>query len=65
MPELPEVETLRRQLNKAIKGKTIAQVEVLRQKSFQGNKNKLLGKKVKEPGRWGASDFGLGQSTAH
>lgn len=48
MPELPEVETLRRQLERAIKGKTIAQVEVLRQKSFKGDQKALVGKQVQK-----------------
>lgn len=48
MPELPEVETLRRQLEKAIVGKTIAKVEVLREKSFQGEKERLVGKTIRE-----------------
>jgi formamidopyrimidine-DNA glycosylase len=46
MPELPEVETLRRQLQKAIVGKTIAQVGVLRVKSFQGSQTAIVGKTV-------------------
>lgn len=47
MPELPEVETLRRQLEKALVGKLIEKIEVLRQKSFQGRKEKLVGQKIK------------------
>ena len=34
MPELPEVETIRKQLNKVLKGKEVAEIEVLREKSF-------------------------------
>ena len=48
MPELPEVETLRRQLGKTIVGKKINQVEILRTKSFQGKKQKLIGQTVKK-----------------
>ena len=46
MPELPEVETIRKQLNKALKGRRIKEVEVLREKSFKGKKKRLVGKKV-------------------
>ncbi|EKD52938.1 MAG: hypothetical protein ACD_61C00191G0004 [uncultured bacterium] len=46
MPELPEVETIGRQLNKALKGREIAEVKVLREKSFSGDSNKLKGWKV-------------------
>jgi len=48
MPELPEVETLKRQLEKTIVGKKINQVEILRTKSFQGKKQKLIGQTVKK-----------------
>jgi formamidopyrimidine-DNA glycosylase len=37
MPELPEVETIGRQLNKALKGRVVAEVRVLREKSFSGD----------------------------
>lgn len=47
MPELPEVETIKRQLDKVLKGKRIEKVEVLREKSFKGKKGGLIGKKVK------------------
>lgn len=47
MPELPEVETIKKQLNKVLKGKKIEKVEVLREKSFKGKKVGLIGKKVK------------------
>jgi formamidopyrimidine-DNA glycosylase len=43
MPELPEVETIRRQLNEVLVGKTISKVEVLRQKSFGGDPITLKG----------------------
>ncbi len=46
MPELPEVETLRRQLEKTIISKKISQVKVLRAKSFQGNPKQIIGKKI-------------------
>ncbi|TSC93944.1 MAG: formamidopyrimidine-DNA glycosidase [Candidatus Berkelbacteria bacterium Athens1014_28] len=47
MPELPEVETIRRGLQKAIIGKTIVAVEIRVPKMFHGNKSKIIGKKVK------------------
>jgi formamidopyrimidine-DNA glycosylase len=37
VPELPEVETIRRRLAERIVGKTIQSVEIHREKSFQGN----------------------------
>lgn len=46
MPELPEVETLRRQLQQVVVGKKIAKVEVLRSKSFQGKVESLIGQKI-------------------
>ncbi len=48
MPELPEVETIRRGLQKAIVGKTIAGVEIRVPKLFQGDKNEIIGKKTWE-----------------
>jgi formamidopyrimidine-DNA glycosylase len=46
MPELPEVETIRLQLNKAIKGLKITGIEILRAKNFIGNPNLAIGKEV-------------------
>lgn len=46
MPELPEVETIARRLRQVLPGKTIAQVEVLRQKSFSGDVGSLSGVKI-------------------
>ncbi|OGD62980.1 hypothetical protein A2160_04430 [Candidatus Beckwithbacteria bacterium RBG_13_42_9] len=46
MPELPEVETIRRQLQQAVAGKKIAKVEILREKSFQGDSQNLIGKTI-------------------
>jgi formamidopyrimidine-DNA glycosylase len=43
MPELPEVETIVRQLDGVLVGKKICKVEVIRTKSFQGNGNDLVG----------------------
>lgn len=46
MPELPEVETVKRQLAKKIIGKTIIDIKINKQKQFQGNTNNILGKKI-------------------
>lgn len=46
MPELPEVETIRRQLNRVLKGKEIEEVGVLREKSFRGDRKRVVGKRV-------------------
>lgn len=43
MPELPEVETISRQLDGVLAGKKITKVEILRSKSFVGNGNDLVG----------------------
>lgn len=53
MPELPEVETIKRSLQKAIVGKKIKSVEVLLLKVFQGNKAGILGKTIEEVERRG------------
>lgn len=47
MPELPEVETIRRGLNRRIVGKTIADIDVRFLKTFQGEKLKVIKLKVK------------------
>ena len=46
MPELPEVETIKRSLQKAVVGKTIRNVEVRKPKIFQGEKKEVIGKKI-------------------
>jgi formamidopyrimidine-DNA glycosylase len=46
MPELPEVETIRLGLQKKIVTLTIKDINILNQKSFQGNINSALNKKV-------------------
>ena len=51
MPELPEVETIRKGLQKAIIGKTIAEVEVRVPKLFHGNVEDIVGKKVVDVNR--------------
>jgi len=46
MPELPEVETLKRQLVKSIVGKQIKSVDILRSKSYQGDPQILVNQKI-------------------
>jgi len=53
MPELPEVETIRRSLQKAIVGKKIKDVEVRKPKIFQGNTKEVIGETIKKIERRG------------
>ena len=46
MPELPEVETIRRGLSKLILNKKIVQVDVFEQKSFLGKKTEVVNAKI-------------------
>ncbi len=46
MPELPEVESIKRYLEKEIIGQKILKVKVLNQKSFYGDKRKIIDKKI-------------------
>ena len=46
MPELPEVETISRELRKAISGKKISQINVLTNKPWQANKEDIVGQKI-------------------
>ena len=46
MPELPEVETIRRQLDKVLAGQKIKKIVKLHQKSLQGDSLKVAGKKI-------------------
>lgn len=46
MPELPEVETVVRQLDRVLPSRVIESVEVLREKSAQSDLGKMAGKKV-------------------
>lgn len=46
MPELPEVETIRRQLEPKLVGQTISSIEILCPKSFCGDPKKIIGKKI-------------------
>lgn len=46
MPELPEVETIKRSLQKSVVGKKITGIEVLLAKQFQGKKEDVVGEKI-------------------
>ncbi|TSC93059.1 MAG: formamidopyrimidine-DNA glycosylase [Candidatus Berkelbacteria bacterium Licking1014_7] len=46
MPELPEVETIVRGLDKVLSGKKISAVKILNKKSFLGERSEILGKKI-------------------
>lgn len=46
MPELPEVETIRRLLEPKLVGQTISSIEILSPKSFCGDPDKIIGKKI-------------------
>jgi formamidopyrimidine-DNA glycosylase len=46
MPELPEVETITRQLNNKLVGKEISEVDILFNKSFIGDYHKIINKKI-------------------
>lgn len=48
MPELPEVETITRQLGKVLIGQKIVKVDVLAKKSFVGEASDVVGKKIIE-----------------
>lgn len=51
MPELPEVETIRRGLKKAIAGKKIVNLDIRVPKLFHGEKEDVVGKVVKDVDR--------------
>lgn len=53
MPELPEVETIRRGLDKLILHKKIAAVHILCEKSFRGDKKWLVGQEIDKLDRRG------------
>lgn len=46
MPELPEVETIRRQLSEKIVGRTVSEIEVRLPKIFQGNVGDVVGAEI-------------------
>ncbi len=67
MPELPEVETLRRGLEKYVVGHTIESIDVRRPKIFQGNVKDIEGAKVTAVRRFGKGlviDLSNGHSLA-
>lgn len=53
MPELPEVETIRRGLDKLVLHKTIKDVQILCDKSFRGDKKWLIGQRITKLDRRG------------
>ncbi len=53
MPELPEVENIRIQLDKYLTGHVVEDVEVRNEKSFQGETEKVIGGKVEDVRRFG------------
>jgi len=53
MPELPEVETIKRGLEKCIVGKKISRVHILCEKSFRGNPKLITGQTVEDISRRG------------
>lgn len=53
MPELPEVETIKRKLTPNIIGKTISDVMILSPKNFIGKKGEVIGKKIINIERYG------------
>ena len=48
MPELPEVETIKRYLSKSLVGKKIAAVKILEKKQFIGDPKQVIGAKVEK-----------------
>lgn len=46
MPELPEVETISRQLHQALKGQKIIKVTILSAKNFVGNPQEVVGQRI-------------------
>ncbi len=53
MPELPEVETIRRALKQKIVGKTIGDIRILSPKNFIGSKNSAINQKIISIERYG------------
>ena len=53
MPELPEVETIKRLLKPNLVGKIISDVKILSPKNFVGNKQEVIGKKINSVDRYG------------
>lgn len=53
MPELPEVENIRVQLEKFITGHVVQKISISNEKSFQGNPAKIIGGKIMQIRRFG------------
>lgn len=53
MPELPEVETIKRLLKPNLIGKIISEVEILSPKNFVGKKSDVIGTKITSVDRYG------------
>ncbi len=53
MPELPEVETIRIQLEKFIVGHKVEDIKINNERSFLGNKQNIIGAKIKSVRRFG------------
>lgn len=53
MPELPEVETIKRNLQPDVVGKTISNIKILSPKNFIGDKKKAIGRKIVSMERFG------------
>lgn len=53
MPELPEVESIRRQLKPNIIGKIISEIEILSPKNFVGDNNRVLNHRIVSVDRYG------------
>ncbi len=51
MPELPEVETIARQLDRAVSGKIVDRVEVIKSRCFLGNEKLLEGRRMERVDR--------------
>lgn len=63
MPELPEVETISRQLKSCILGKTISDIKIIEKKQFIGESKNVLGKKITAINRFGKIiSFSLGKT---
>lgn len=65
MPELPEVETVRRGLAKYVVGKTLKEIEIIHEGSLQGEKSYIENQKIIAARRIGKGlilDFGNGYS---
>ncbi len=48
MPELPEVETVKRRLKEILPGKVLSSLDIRHDKSFRGDRNELLGQEIQD-----------------